>query len=359
MKSIKLCALLWCLLFNPIFPSPEQEVLKVASALPITKVVLWGHKLHSHTHSYIHYAFHKAFTHLGYSTYWFDDADDVSNFDFSGSLFITEGQVDYRIPIRPDCFYILHNCYSSKYSALYDLGHCITLQVYTHKCKNKCVSQAEDWIYYDFTEQCIYMPWATDLLPHEIEEMKKKIAVTETGKTCFFVGTMGDGIFGNIHQIAPFQRACRENGIEFQQMGCVSVQKNRELVQQSYIAPAIQGEWQCREGYIPCRIFKNMSYGQLGVTNCQAVYDVFKDRVVFNPDTYQLFYDAQVRLQNFTLDERYEAMDFIKNNHTYLNRSKHLLTFMYLNYQDRQRRLWLSSSHKYGSKQRRKGCLKN
>ena len=25
------------------------------------QIVIWGHKLHSHTHSYIHYAFHKAF----------------------------------------------------------------------------------------------------------------------------------------------------------------------------------------------------------------------------------------------------------------------------------------------------------
>jgi hypothetical protein len=62
----------------------------------IKKVVLWGHKLHTHTHSYIHFAFHKAFKHLGYDTYWFDNNDDVSGFDFFGSLFITEGQVDSK-----------------------------------------------------------------------------------------------------------------------------------------------------------------------------------------------------------------------------------------------------------------------
>lgn len=27
----------------------------------IKKVVIWGHKLHSHTHSYIHNAFYNAF----------------------------------------------------------------------------------------------------------------------------------------------------------------------------------------------------------------------------------------------------------------------------------------------------------
>jgi len=67
------------------------------------KVIIWGHKLHSHTHSYIHNAFYIAFKHMGYETYWFDDKDDVKKFDFSNSLFLTEGQVDKKIPLREDC----------------------------------------------------------------------------------------------------------------------------------------------------------------------------------------------------------------------------------------------------------------
>ena len=39
------------------------------------KIVIWGYPLYSHTHSYIHAAFYKAFTHLGYETYWFHDGD--------------------------------------------------------------------------------------------------------------------------------------------------------------------------------------------------------------------------------------------------------------------------------------------
>ena len=70
------------------------------------KVVIWGHKLHTHTHSYIHNAFYLAFRNLGYQVFWFDDNDDVSNFDFSDSLFLTEGQVDRKIPVREDCQYI-------------------------------------------------------------------------------------------------------------------------------------------------------------------------------------------------------------------------------------------------------------
>ena len=41
------------------------------------KIIIWGHKLHSHTHSYIHQAFNIAFTHLKYNVLWLDDNDDI------------------------------------------------------------------------------------------------------------------------------------------------------------------------------------------------------------------------------------------------------------------------------------------
>jgi len=76
--------------------------------IQIKQVVLWGHKLHTHTHSYIHNAFFRTFQHLGYKTTWYDDEDDVNDIDFSFSLFITEHQVNKKIPCRQDCLYLSH-----------------------------------------------------------------------------------------------------------------------------------------------------------------------------------------------------------------------------------------------------------
>jgi len=84
--------------------------------LEVQTIVVWGHKLHSHTHSYIHYAFDKAFRHLNYNTKWLDNNDDIKNINFTKTLFITEGQVDGKIPIRNDCYYVLHNCDMKKYN---------------------------------------------------------------------------------------------------------------------------------------------------------------------------------------------------------------------------------------------------
>jgi len=94
------------------------------------------------------------------------------------------------------------------------------------------------------------------------------------------------------------------------------------------LAPAIQGAWQCKVGYIPCRIFKNISYGAIGITNSKAVYDLFGGKIVYNEDTYQLCYDALDTIKNMDINELYELMDFVKEKHTYINRINYLLWFL-------------------------------
>jgi hypothetical protein len=129
----------------------------------VKNVVLWGHKLHSHTHSYIHWGFSRAFKHLGYNVYWLDNSDNVANLDLANSLFITEGQVDQKIPIRCDCYYIIHNCKPDKYRQLLATGHAIILQVYTHDCLKRKEPALSLCFHYDLNQPIMYMPWATDL----------------------------------------------------------------------------------------------------------------------------------------------------------------------------------------------------
>ena len=42
------------------------------------KVIIWGYPLNTHTHSFVHYGWHKGFKALGYETYWFHDQDYLS-----------------------------------------------------------------------------------------------------------------------------------------------------------------------------------------------------------------------------------------------------------------------------------------
>lgn len=292
------------------------------------QVVIWGHKLHSHTHSYIHHAFYKAFHHLGYETYWFDDKDDVSDFDFADSLFLTEGQVDQNIPLRKDCNYLLHNCDSKKYKEVVPEANRLKVQVYTNDVLNvPSAVKLAPFIYFDQKGQCVYMPWATDLLPYEIEALQH-MQLPTPDKKVYWIGTIGGGFFGNYEQILPFKLACEENGVAFVHAACsnLEIDKSIDLIRRSYMAPSIVGRWQQEKGYIPCRIFKNVSYGQLGITNSQAVYELFEEKIVYNQDTYQLFLEAERKLQSCTKDEINESIDFVKSKHTYLNRVQLLIS---------------------------------
>lgn len=330
----------------------------IVTSLPIQKVVIWGHKLHSHTHSYIHWGFYRAFKHLGYDTYWFDNKDDVSHFNFSNTLFITEWQVDEKIPLRSDCFYILHY-FTEKYRPLFEQGRCIFMQIYTHECLINNPKKIDDFIYtklHDKTSNhswsreglpqeiiriypqeryaphfeisTIYLPWATDLLPHEIEQNKQIPAIKKN--EAVFIGSISGGRYGNWDKVTPFQDAARQNNVSFYHLSpcSCSMEENIELVKNAYMAPAIQMELQVVNGYIPCRIFKNISYGAFGITNSETVYELFHKKIVYNADTYQLFFDAKNKLDNLDINELYELMDFVKEKHTYLNRIHQLLTFL-------------------------------
>ena len=293
-----------------------------------SKVIIWGHPLHSHTHSYIHEAFYRAFNYLGYEAHWVSSIDEIKSIDLVGALFITEGQVDQEIPKRHDCYYILHNCNPDSYRELFKNNRCILLQVYTDDCLPYVTEKIDNYIYSISQEKMIFMPWATDLLPYEIDAIKESHMAAYKGSIINWVGTIGGGRFGNNVEIDGFKKACEENAIVFNQRANVSTQEGIALIKESYMAPAIQGPYQCEKGYIPCRIFKNISYGQWGITNNKVVYDLFEGKVVYNPDTYQLFYDAKEYIDNASITELYELMDCVRDKHTYINRIETLLMFM-------------------------------
>lgn len=289
------------------------------------KVIIYGHPLHSHTHSYIHNAFYLAFKALGYDTYWFNDSTDVSGFDFSDSLFLTEGQVCDRMPVMKGCSYILHNCYNE---ALWDAikqqdVNYIKMQVYTDDVLQYITEKLDTCIHYDKPGKIIYMPWATDLLPEQINPLSR----TVHSNMSYWVGSMGDGIFGNNAQLEGFKRACNENNIHFKHANNLSVEDNIRVIAESYMAPAIVGGWQKEKGYIPCRIFKNISYGQFGMTNSARVNELFDGKLIYSDNEFDLFRMMKEKMDSPTYEQELtDLITLVRDKHTYINRINTLLS---------------------------------
>jgi hypothetical protein len=282
----------------------------------MNKFIVWGHRGTNHTHSYIHESYQKAFESIGWESYWLNPEDDLTTFDFSNSLILTEGQVDKNIPLRKDCKYVLHNCNNEKYNVL----DYISLQVYTNDVISREVEKISDFIYYQNNAKTLYQPWATDLLPSEINLLESLNFSNE--KIVYWIGSIWGGEHGNQVEINQLIRSLEKRGLKLENPRYVG---NKEYVNRSYISPSIQGKWQVDKGYIPCRIFKNISYGEFGITNSKSVYDLFNGSIVYDNNIESLVEKSIQKRENIKLNELNDQISFVKDNHTYINRIKNIL----------------------------------
>ena len=296
--------------------------------------VAYGYKLYSHTHSYIHYGYVRAFQALGWNVEWIDENDnrDVSSFA-KGTVFLTQGNVDTKIPLRSDCFYILHNVDGNKYKDIPESNKLI-IQVHCHARKYLSTVQISDVSMYNKEENCMYTVWATDLLPEEIDIDQAINNCKFKKKSVVFIGSMNNcPQFGNENQIIPFVNDMRIAGYEWLQYTApfsqpINNDMQKQIISECEVAPAIVGHWQQSVGYIPCRIFKTISYGCIGITNSKYVNNLLHNQCIFHEDSIQLakltrdFMQKPVdEIQNILRHQ----MENVKAKHTYINRAQDLI----------------------------------
>lgn len=291
------------------------------------KIVIWGHKLHSHTHSYVHHGFFRAFQKMGYETLWFDDSDDVSNINFDNSLFLTEGQVDKKIPVNNSSKYILHNCAGDRYQGVPE-NNKLSIQTFHKSVLGYNINRVNDYTYVG--DRILYQPWATDLLPDEFSEQDAHNELNN--KVCVWIGSYdaGNSTFQNNTTLGPFFNECKKAGIHLKMVDPwgtpVSPEENRSLVHNAFAAPAIQGQWQIDNYYLPCRIFKHISYGHYGITNNEYVNKIFDNKLIFNTNTSSLFHQLLERKNNpDSINEIKFLINEVKEKHTFISRIKQII----------------------------------
>jgi hypothetical protein len=340
--------------------SHERDVLN-----SFQKIIIWGFPLHSHTHSYIHACWVKTFKALGKDTYWFSDDQHESpqTFSYENCLVITEGFQDTKLPIHPSNVYFVHFCiYPQKY--LRTGARLIEIRFHVnefHDCNSEwklddgthtLVNLSEDVFYESLTSdvgiakefrgetqhrmnyEAVYLTWPTDLLPWEIH---LEDAERQRENVIHYVGTP----YGN-SRFDKFKEIAMQNGIQWIHHDPwtkpISFEESREYVQQSILAPDFRPEGSEQDrvqygelngknhlaiGYIPCRLYKNISYGHLPLTDSPHAAQHFGDAVVFEKDLEQLFKKG-LEAQG-DIERKRRAMKFVQSRHTYLHRVRDLL----------------------------------
>jgi len=323
----------------------------------IKRVVVYGHFTGSH--SYIHQGYYKAFQYMGYESHWISDIRELGGIDLSGTLFLTENMAKSNMPIRKDCYYILHHIDNIDFI---NVGcEFINLCNYLHVSLNNGMSynypidgisahgtlplypveKIKDYVYYDKANNAIYQPWATDLLPNEIDDILEfDITKTEIN----FVGSVWSE---NINQLAPMLLDCFNKKINVNIYGWVqspqmisqfpnvkhithtgtSEEDAQKLVKSSLIYPDIRGDLHRNVGYIPCRLFKNISYGCIPITNSLPSYEFFEKLIPYSDNSIDFVNISTEYLNNRDIEKDRYLINKIKDQHTYVNRIQDILTY--------------------------------
>lgn len=321
---------------------------EIATLDTFDAVIVWGYPLYSHTHSYIHYCWTKTFLALGKPTFWYNDKEYDTQRTYKNCLFIAEGFQDDNIPLDASNTYcVLFPIHPQKYLAcgarLIELRFHIPyfddqnsywdLNDGTHTLENI----SEDGIYERLSSnvgiskqfrgltttpmnyEALYMYWATDLLPWEIN---LDDAFITPEPTAVYVGTPYSG-----ERWAEFEQTVKDLGIRMEYHNPwdhpISFQENRDLVKKATFAPDFRNDVHKANGYIPCRIFKNISYGVLPITDFKQAHELFGEHVVYDTDMKTLVKKGIEALAD--IPRRQAAMKYIAVRHTYVQRARDIL----------------------------------
>jgi hypothetical protein len=254
----------------------------------IKRIVIWGLKKKYHTHRHIHQAFYKNAKKLGYPTLWLEDEKKSQKYIQPGDLILTADPVgkmvpekfkleEYNIPIRDDIYYCLHNVKDIFKNELKKENY-IHLQYYHNQVP--LIPEIEEWntvTFFDRNTKTLYEPWGTDLLPEEFKE-----PIYSKSKFIFWIGSIWNDSLnrGNINEIHELKLALKKHGLKFIHIRFIPDFLNTFFIRRSRIAPAIGGKSQTLVDYLPCRMFKNISYGQLGITNIGKFRDILGDSFI-------------------------------------------------------------------------------
>ena len=277
------------------------------------RIVVWGLPLHSHTHSYIHYAFSKASQHMGFETYWVPDDLEHNQLIDENSLVICCGISDKNLKAVKGAKYILHN---SDRDDIRAVAKSITLQVYTHDVLTRNVEKLSDLTFWESSTKTLYQPWATDLVPKEIKEIDP--IIQKENFNVNWVGSVTDGEHGNISELQEYAKFCEDNNLKFTVSRLASADNNVSLIRKSRHSPALQGKWQVEKGYIPCRIFKNISYGCWSLTNSSTTASLLE--LEDCPSVEKVFIASENFITNGTVSMIKDKMKLVSDKHTYINR---------------------------------------
>lgn len=311
-------------------------------------IIIWGHPKGTHTHSWIHYRFFRAFRYLWFDVQWLENKKKNLPNKNKDYIIITEtGQDRILLENFSNKWRVFdHNISHKRYSELknkniipfwvirYNLAKFTDKKIWQYITEWDTPIMDTEEYYFQLKNPRI-LRWS-ELLPHEISHTPYHY---NNNKDVIFIGSRRHN---NFIQLEQLRFRCIKNKKRFKQYGkhillrqpffnssFVSPEDMEEISRSAYIAPALQGV-QVDDGYIPCRLFINMSLSILAVSNNPYVYNLFdNDEVIVDRNIGKMMEKAERIIRDKKVDQyTKKALKKVKEEHTYINRIEELFSYL-------------------------------
>jgi len=318
------------------------------------KAIIFGFPTSQNTYYFNNLSLEKTLKYLGYETYWLSNGHGLDKSFFDNSIIYTEGWETDDLPVAKNSFYVInhfgnkptgrfsHNIkYLCNNNVVIDHRYlCESFEDHNYKWDVK-FSKLESIDKYTYIQKedgytIVYQPEATDLLPYEINY---EDIYMQRENVVYFIGSVSEGYhndfipnhkLNNKKHLDRFELACKENNVKFiissPYNSPLSIEEHKILSQKSLLSVDSRDDHKKESKFIPGRIFKNISYGHIPITNSPAIFEFFDNNIIYNEDLYYGFYDG-LRLKSDYEKIRYN-MEIVKNKHTYINRIKSMLSLL-------------------------------
>jgi hypothetical protein len=279
-------------------------------------VVIWGLKSDNNcTYRHIQRHLFTIFKKIGKEVIWCDDNCDNNKYITLNNLIFSYNLSCENLQYNDKNYYVLLNTPTNIHEK-YNNKNFLYLRVYGEVSIDKDSEMWGKTVFFDKKNKILYQTWGTDLLPEEFMP-----PIYNNSKNVYWVGSIWNDSnnSGNKTNIEKLKKSLIKNGLLFSHIFNVSDEENIQFIRRSRIAPSIGGEAQVERGMITCRLWKNISYGQLGVTNLIKTIEVFDNGIICDKNiNYIIEKGLSISEKEYKNGILFQQ-DIVSKNYTYIN----------------------------------------
>lgn len=284
-----------------------------------------------HTNTYFFEGFYKAAQFLNLDAFWIENQEDLENIVDEKTIVLCEGSHFPDLNKQLNCKYVLHSIPSywrERYLELSEIKQCLHLDLFKKKALK--YSKIDELTYFDEKEFTLYQPWAGNLMPSEIMDIDYLKNIDY--KFSYYIGLLYDD---GSQKANALNRSLSESK-KITQIKCVtgaSHSTTKELTLKSSICLDIRYDHHLEIGYVPCRIFKTLSFGREIYVNSKYIKDYLKNIPFVKyykngeclKNQYDKFCSMNTSMREALYKEKIFTLNRIKEKHTFVNRLNNIL----------------------------------